>query len=134
MHPREIRGLTVRRPWANLIVAGHKTTENRGWATRHRGFLVIHAGRKWEPSGAALAAELGFAGFGQANECPTGFVGVVQLVDVHRADGCCEPWGSPGPNVYHWVLTDARRLPHPVAARGKQGLFTVPAEVGVGAE
>ena len=41
----ELRALSIRRPWANLILAGHKTVENRSWTTEHRGLLLIHAGR-----------------------------------------------------------------------------------------
>jgi hypothetical protein len=40
-----VKALTVRQPWASLIVRGQKVIENRGWATDHRGPLLIHAGR-----------------------------------------------------------------------------------------
>ena len=36
--------LTVRQPFAALIVAGLKTIECRGWQPRFRGPLLIHAG------------------------------------------------------------------------------------------
>jgi hypothetical protein len=36
--------LTVRQPWASLIVAGIKNVENRSWRTKYRGKLGIHAG------------------------------------------------------------------------------------------
>jgi hypothetical protein len=35
--------LTVRQPWASLIVAGLKDVENRPWNTKYRGRLGIHA-------------------------------------------------------------------------------------------
>src|SRR5687767_9624159 len=35
--------LSVRQPWAELIVAGRKRVENRTWKTNHRGLLGIHA-------------------------------------------------------------------------------------------
>lgn len=47
------RALSVHRPWANLIIAGHKTVENRAWAPQHRSVLVVHAGRAWDPAAAA---------------------------------------------------------------------------------
>lgn len=37
--------LSVRQPWAALIVAGLKRVEVRTWSTRRRGRLLIHAGR-----------------------------------------------------------------------------------------
>jgi ASCH domain len=39
-----LRALSVRQPWAWLIVNGYKDIENRTWQTRHRGPLLIHAG------------------------------------------------------------------------------------------
>jgi hypothetical protein len=35
--------LSVRQPWAALIVSGHKDIENRTWSTRYRGPVLIHA-------------------------------------------------------------------------------------------
>ena len=37
--------LSVKQPWAALIVAGAKLVEVRTWGTRRRGRVLIHAGR-----------------------------------------------------------------------------------------
>ena len=37
--------LTIRQPWAWMIVNGYKDVENRTWATRERGLILIHAGK-----------------------------------------------------------------------------------------
>ncbi len=39
-----MKALSVRQPWAWLIVNGHKDIENRVWNTRFRGRIWIHAG------------------------------------------------------------------------------------------
>lgn len=39
------RALSIRQPWASLIVQGLKTIEVRSWPTKHRGQLWIHAGK-----------------------------------------------------------------------------------------
>jgi hypothetical protein len=39
-----MRTLSIRQPWAWLIVNGHKPVENRDWATSFRGPVLIHAG------------------------------------------------------------------------------------------
>ena len=39
-----MKALTIRQPWASLIVEGVKTVETRSWNTKHRGSLAIHAG------------------------------------------------------------------------------------------
>lgn len=36
--------LSIRQPWAWLIVNGYKDVENRTWPTRFRGRVMIHAG------------------------------------------------------------------------------------------
>lgn len=40
-----MRVLSVRQPWAWLIVNGWKNIENREWPTRVRGRILIHAGK-----------------------------------------------------------------------------------------
>jgi hypothetical protein len=41
-----MKTLSVRQPYAWLIVAGFKTIENRTWRTNYRGPLQIHASQK----------------------------------------------------------------------------------------
>ena len=40
-----MKALTIRQPWASLIVDGEKRVENRTWPTKYRGPLLIHAGK-----------------------------------------------------------------------------------------
>ena len=42
----DVRALSIRQPWAWLIVNGHKDIENRSWSTKYRGPLLIHASAK----------------------------------------------------------------------------------------
>ncbi|OXR40230.1 hypothetical protein B7C42_07655 [Nocardia cerradoensis] len=125
------RALSVRRPWANLIVAGYKTVENRTWSTSYRGDLLIHAGKNWDHDGPISALAQGIVGFASPGRCPGGYLGVVRLVDVHPAAGCCAPWGHQGPGVFHWVLTDAVELAAPVPGPGRLGLYRPPAGIMV---
>ena len=37
--------LTIRQPWATLIMQGDKRFEFRSWRTKYRGELLIHAGK-----------------------------------------------------------------------------------------
>lgn len=38
-----MRALSIRQPWAWLIVHAGKDIENRSWATKYRGPLLVHA-------------------------------------------------------------------------------------------
>lgn len=40
--------LSIRQPWAWLIVNGHKDVENRTWKTGVRGRIAIHAGKAFD--------------------------------------------------------------------------------------
>jgi hypothetical protein len=40
--------LSVKQPWASLIVLGIKDVENRFWHTSHLGRLLIHASKEWD--------------------------------------------------------------------------------------
>lgn len=40
--------LTIKEPWATLIIDGHKKYEFRSWKTNYRGKILIHAGMSLE--------------------------------------------------------------------------------------
>lgn len=37
--------LTIREPWATMIMEGKKTIETRTWTTRYRGSILLHASK-----------------------------------------------------------------------------------------
>lgn len=41
----KLYALSIKQPWAALLVAGRKTIEVRSWPTRIRGRILIHAAR-----------------------------------------------------------------------------------------
>ena len=43
-----MKALSVRQPWAWLIVNGKKNIENRDWPTKFRGRIYIHAGKSMD--------------------------------------------------------------------------------------
>ncbi|MGM9881548.1 MAG: ASCH domain-containing protein [Bacilli bacterium] len=40
--------LTIKEPWATLIISGYKMYEFRSWKTNYRGKILIHAGMSLE--------------------------------------------------------------------------------------
>lgn len=40
-----MKALSIRQPWAWLIVNGYKDIENRSWDTKYRGMVLIHASK-----------------------------------------------------------------------------------------
>ena len=50
-----MKALSLWQPFASLMVAGKKRCETRSWRMLHRGQLLIHAAKKWEPELAGIA-------------------------------------------------------------------------------
>ena len=46
-----MKALSIRQPWAWLIINGIKDIENRDWKTGYRGNLIIHASKMWDQEG-----------------------------------------------------------------------------------
>ncbi len=66
--------LSLKQPWAELILQGRKKIELRKWNTNFRGEFLIHASKISDENG---MKEFGF------NDLPCGFiVGKAELVDV----------------------------------------------------
>lgn len=125
-----MRILTVRQPWAHLIINGYvdpwgfpawKDVENRSGRTNWRGPLVIHAAKVMD-MGRDVPEGLDFRGlvFGAA-------LGTVVLDDCLRlADAPDSQWAN-GP--WCWMLRDRQPFSAPVPCRGYQGLWTPSDEV-----
>ena len=127
-----MKALTISQPFASMIADGVKFVENRHWGTGYRGPLAIHAGKGTQyldkdemiefgyPTGcvvaiARLAACMPLASMQRMN--PAQAVPAVgktlgEILDHEHTEG---PWC--------WVLTDVRKLPEPIPARGAQGLW-----------
>lgn len=113
-HNPSAKFLSVRQPWAQLIVAGIKPIENRPWSTGYRGPLFIHA--SLTPSATPLGAineRYGLALTPDQFEFG-GIVGVVTLASVvreHTSPFFDGPTGDKGKANYGLVLTRPQRLP-----------------------
>lgn len=125
-----IPALSIRQPWAWLIVNGHKDIENRDWPTVFRGELLVHAGQTLtRPFYDTTVAELSAAGL-----CPPdlpafedlprgGLVGWTRVVDCLQEHP--SPWKLEGSHGF--VLRDSRPMPF-VPWKGRLGFFNVPRE------
>jgi len=130
--PLPTKALSIRQPWAWLIVNGHKDIENRSWATRFRGPLLIHAAKGMTKAEYSVARQsLERAGirarFPRFEDLQRGgIVGVAEVI------GCVPPerrtsfWHMP--DCQGFALRNAQPLPFTPLA-GRLGFFDVPADV-----
>ncbi len=49
--------LSIRQPWAWLIINGYKDIENRSWPTNYRGTFFIHASKTFDNTGYKIVKE-----------------------------------------------------------------------------
>ncbi|NBU58302.1 MAG: ASCH domain-containing protein [Betaproteobacteria bacterium] len=116
----EARALTVRQPWAWLIVNGFKDIENRGRRTHYRGPVLIHAGLNTDEFNDETAARISKKYGVDIPETLEfgGIVGIADIVSCH--DRHSSPWYVPG--NFAWELANPRRLSFR-ACTGALGLF-----------
>ena len=143
-----MKALTILQPWASLIACGAKKIETRGWATKYRGPIAIHAAKDRDKKGerirhiVARAEQYGVVipkmEFGAV-------IATADLVDCVLVDGdnvsvayhiVNGKWLANGDYVegkelefgdytlgrYAWLLENVRPIT-PVLARGQQGLW-----------
>lgn len=116
--------LTLRQPWAWLIIHGPKNIENRSWrpgkALGQR--IAIHAGLRIDPAGYKLAKRLGLA------PPPPGEIARGAIIGTVDVSGCvtesASPWFAPGSQG--WQL-EAPEPCAPIPARGRLGLWSTDA-------
>ncbi len=116
-----MKALSLKQPFAELVVSGEKTIELRNWNTKFRGKFLVHASK--------IPDSKSMKSFGY-DKLPVGvIVGEAELVDVkvyennvehakdknkHLADSA---WGK-----YGFVLENAKRL-ELIKAKGMLGFW-----------
>lgn len=132
--PKPLLALTIKQPWAQLIMRAGKDIENRDWSTRIRGRVAIHASARMTKSDLADACHFMHAWMPKFSEriftaeaatYATGAIlGTVEIVDcVTTSDS---PWFC---GRYGFVLRDPIVLPNPIPFKGALGFWAVPESV-----
>ena len=132
--------LSIRQPWASLILKAGKDIENRCWPTKFRGRMLIHSAKgmtrtehedaiafavgaiQADPrnAGTAKRTTLRDLGFAFDDLQRGGIVGSVEIVDC--VSSSASPWFCGG---YGFVLRNPQMLPF-APFKGSLGFFDVP--------
>jgi hypothetical protein len=133
--------LTVRQPWAQLIVVGVKRVENRSRATNYRGRVWIHSSlklacRSWSHlfkiSGPAIEPDEELTLKKDGTVLPAfadlalgAVIGSIEIYDCSEIDDV-----SPRADLGHfaggpwcWMLSNPSRLNKPIFVKGALGLW-----------
>lgn len=120
--------ISIRQPWAWLIIHGGKDVENRTWPTKFRGPVLIHAAKgmtrdEWDDARDFALEVFAMRGRPDAPKVTRetvergGIVGVAEIVDcVSNLDS---PWFM---GDYGFVLANPRPLPF-YPCKGALGFF-----------
>ena len=138
----KIKVLSIKQPWAWLIVNGFKDIENRTWATNYRGPMLIHAGKSFDYSALYALTEndttlaagrlvIDFFGIGGKNEPRItkgreqlgALVGYAFLTGIDYTNWNRSPWAEK--NLYHWHMEHGQPLQKTVSMSGRLGLFEI---------
>ena len=120
-----MRVLTVKQPWASLIVNRYKTYEFRSWKTNYRGKILIHAGLTFDKS-EELFEEYNLDYINGA------IIGEAMLVDCMLVDETFDKYlkhiddlvyGNCHIGKYAWKLEHIIKYNKPIFIKGKLGLW-----------
>ena len=108
-----IKALSIKQPYPHHIFHDGKDVENRDWATRGRGWVIVHAGKTTDGATPKALGELPRGGI----------VGMMKIVDcVEQMDS---QWFF---GRYGFVIGAAYPLPL-IPCKGQLGFFLPPPEV-----
>lgn len=120
--------ITIKQPWASLIIEGYKRFEFRSWQTKYRGELLIHAGKgvdkeamkrlkKYLPTEIPSGKIIGKVTLENCIECNENFKDMClkENAEVYQK--------SQFEEKFAWELTKVEKFEEPIEAKGKLSLW-----------
>ncbi len=113
-----MKAITIKQPWAEMIVAGIKDIENRTWRTNFRGRILVHSAKTRVPKSEIIESyplpaarkaikELEDGGSIHHTSAIIGSVEIVDCVQNHPSE-----WAEKG--VWNWVLAHPIKYDKPI--------------------
>lgn len=130
--------ITLKQPWATLVVVGAKRNETRSWSTKYRGELLIHSSAKLPALGFDLSYTVPFSRYiNPGKDLLTGLIlGSVKLVDVVRVEDVLKnltdeefKFGDYRPGRFAWILENPVRFNEPIQASGALGIWNYSGQI-----
>jgi len=120
-----MKALSIRQPWANLIVHGIKDIENRSRRTNYRGRILVHAPIKMDSyenfhTGDRLKVLDKEFSHVFDNVLKSAIIGSVEIIDC--VGGSKSVWADK--YFWHWILKDPILFDKPITnVKGRLGLW-----------
>ncbi len=123
-----MKALTIKQPYASMIINGYKKYEFRSWNTHYRGKLLIHAG------GTIDKNDIKYFSYLNINDYPTKcIIGECELTDCILIDETFDKYLNKLDNqvygrhsrvgMYAWVLDNIKVYDKQIPIKGQLGLW-----------
>lgn len=118
--------LTIKEPWASLIINGYKKYEFRSWKTNYRGKILIHAGKGIDKDMLFIANKYNI----KIN--PGKILGEVEITDCIKVDEDFNKkikqentlaYHGNYTDKYAWKIENIKKYETLVEVKGKLGLW-----------
>lgn len=121
-----MKALTIKEPWASLIINNYKTYEFRSWKTNYRGKILIHAGLSLEKNELKY-----FEDYNLNYQCGniigeatiTDCILVTKELNKKILDINNKVYKNNHENLYAWKLENIVKYENPIPIKGKLGLW-----------
>ena len=118
--------ISIKQPWASLIMSGYKNYEFRSWKTNYRGKILIHASLNTDKDAVDKYKHLNL-------DYPTGCIlGEVNITDCIKVDSVFENDLKQVDNIvynsnyigqYAFKLENVIKYKTPILAKGQLGIW-----------
>ena len=122
-----MKALTIKEPWATLIIEGYKAYEFRSWKTNYRGKILIHAGMSLEKENAEKFKDYNL------NYSKGAIIGEAEITDcIFVTKEINEKLKELNPLVYGksghvekyaWKLENVKKYEEPIFVKGQLGFW-----------
>lgn len=141
-----MKAMTLYQPWASLLAKGPKKYETRSWKTKHRGWIAIHAAKRFDrlvmTACARFNEELEEMGYrvGYVRP-PLGAVVAIAELTQTLLCGSTPPllikerapeilrYGDYSEGRYAWIFSEIIPVEPAIPATGRQGLWNWEREI-----
>lgn len=122
-----MKALTIKQPWASLIVNNYKNYEFRSWKTNYRGKILIHAGLNVERDYIKRFSCYNIEYITGAIIGEAELIGCILVTEEFQSSLEAENilvYGNHGHIAnYAWKLTNIKKYEKPIVTKGKLELW-----------
>jgi len=122
---KEMNALSIKQPWASLIINGYKNIENRSWKRKKIGWVLVHSCATFDTlknmKGLKKEVKDVLDSLEWKKFKTSAILGIMYINNIEEdCDVSKYKWAS-GPNCWH--ITKVYKFSKPINAKGKLGLW-----------